>query len=653
MFKRRKMTLRIILPVVGITIIFAAVLSMVGNSLFNRMIHTSLDQMVQRKVHDIQKSENQITQTLLDKASLFSHAKPVLDAYTVAHTGDIASPSDPEAEKARQMLRQYFDSIESGYRSTHSGNEFRIHFHLPSGHSLLRLWKHKQHLSDDLTSFRNTVLTISRGDHKPITGIEIGRGGFALRGIAPVEDARGKYFGSVEVLSSYNPLVSSSVSGNDEFIAVYMNKEFLPIATKLQNPQKNPVLDNKYVFVTSTNRNVTDSVITANLLDAGKQHIFQERHGDHLISTFPIKDFSGRQIGVMAFIYNATTFYQLSRTNRWSFILLVGLMILLIAGMLIWVVRNIGKRLTSISKDIESGAVQVSSASSQLSDSSQEIADGASTQAASLEESSASLEELHSMTVQNSEHIRQADTLVGNVKETTKRASQEMDDLAASMDRIAQASEETQKIVKTIDEIAFQTNLLALNAAVEAARAGEAGSGFAVVAEEVRNLAIRAADAARNTAELIESTSQEIQSGTDRATQTHKSFQEITTATSEVATLVNEIAAASEEQVEGIGQINKAVNEMDQVVQGNASIAEEAASAAEEMNSQAENMKLVVGKLIAIVEGQENKQVDSGLNEAAVLKPAQQDYAYSNTNKTHKTKSLESSNSIEYSDSQF
>lgn len=608
MLKHRKMTLRIIIPVILITIIFAAVLSLVGNSLFDRMITTSLDQMVQRKVHEIELTQNRVAQTLLDKASLFSQAKPVLKAYTVAHQGDIASVTDPNADQSRTMLRKYFNSIEQGYRATHNGDEFRIHFHLPSGHSLLRLWHHNQHESDDLTSFRNTVLTISQGAHNSITGIEIGRGGFALRGIAPVKDSTGRYLGSVEVLSSYDPLVSSSVSGKDENLAVYMNKAFLSTATKLQNPQKNPVLEDEYVFVTSTNKATTDSVVTATLLDAGKQNVSQERHGNYLISTFPIKDFSGKQIGVMAFVYDANTFYQLARTNRWSFILLVGLMILLIAGTLVWVVRLIGKRLTSLSKEIENGAFQVSSASGQLSDSSQEIADGAASQAASLEESSASLEELSSMTVQNSDNIKQADALITNVKETTERASGEMNDLAASMDRIAKASDETQKIVKTIDDIAFQTNLLALNAAVEAARAGEAGSGFAVVAEEVRNLAIRAAEAAQSTAELIEGTSREIQAGNERASSTHDSFNKIAEATSEVATLVNEIAAASEEQVEGIGQINTSVNDMDQVVQGNASVAEEAASAAEEMNAQAEQMKTIVKELVAIVEGQAGNQ---------------------------------------------
>lgn len=597
------MTQRIIIPVIFITAVFAGIVLFVGGSFFQRIIHTSIDQTIQRKMDDVEHSTQEVSQTLLDEASLFSQAKPVQKAYRIAHQGDISSPTDPEAQKAREALREYFSSIEGGYNALHDGADFRIHFHLPSGHSLLRLWKHDQHLSDDLTSFRNTVLTISKGNHDPITGIEIGRGGFALRGIAPVLDSTGKYLGSVEVLSDYNPLVESSISGEDENLAVYMNREFLSIATKLQDAGKNPVVADKYVFVTSTNKPVTDAAITTSLLDDGKSGLHELRQGDQLVATFPVKDFSGNQIGVMAFVYNAKTFYQMARANQWSFVGLVTLMILFVAGVLIWIVQRIGKQLTGISHSVETGAQQVTSASGQLSTSSGEIADGASIQAASLEETSASLEELSAMSVQNTNNVQRVNQLVTDVNSTTEHARQDMDNLAESMERIAKASDETQKIVKTIDEIAFQTNLLALNAAVEAARAGEAGAGFAVVADEVRNLAVRAAEAARSTAALIEDTSNEVKQGAQRTQETTESFNKITVSAAEVATLIGEISTASAEQVEGISQISKSVNEVDQVVQGNASIAEEAASAAEEMNAQAEQMQTIVKELITIVKG--------------------------------------------------
>ena len=171
------------------------------------------------------------------------------------------------------------------------------------------------------------------------------------------------------------------------------------------------------------------------------------------------------------------------------------------------------------------------------------------------------------------------------------------------MGEISHASEETSKIIKTIDEIAFQTNLLALNAAVEAARAGEAGAGFAVVADEVRNLAMRAAEAAKNTADLIEGSVKKIKEGSELVEKTNTAFEEVTKSSAKVGQLVGEIAAASSEQAQGIDQVNKAIGEMDKVTQQNAANAEESASASEEMNAQAAQLKDIAAQLLAAIGG--------------------------------------------------
>jgi methyl-accepting chemotaxis protein len=182
-----------------------------------------------------------------------------------------------------------------------------------------------------------------------------------------------------------------------------------------------------------------------------------------------------------------------------------------------------------------------------------------------------------------------------------------MGDMAAAITEITKSSEETGKIIKTIDEIAFQTNLLALNAAVEAARAGEAGAGFAVVADEVRNLALRASEAAKNTSNLIENTIKAVKNGNELTQATQQAFKENMTISGKIGKLIDEIAAASQEQSQGVGQINKAVSEMDKAVQKNAASAEESASAAEEMNAQAERMREFVSELVAVVEGSGNE----------------------------------------------
>jgi methyl-accepting chemotaxis protein len=206
------------------------------------------------------------------------------------------------------------------------------------------------------------------------------------------------------------------------------------------------------------------------------------------------------------------------------------------------------------------------------------LSEAASEQAAAIEETSSSLEEMSAMTRQNAESTAKANELMIQAKDITEKANGAMSHLTLSMTDIAQASEQTQKIVKTIDEIAFQTNLLALNAAVEAARAGEAGAGFAVVADEVRNLALRAAEAARNTSSLMGDIVGKVKEGERLVEMTNSAFSQVSSSSGKVVELVGEIAAASQEQSQGIDQVNKAVAEMSRVTQQNAASAEELAS---------------------------------------------------------------------------
>jgi methyl-accepting chemotaxis protein len=286
---------------------------------------------------------------------------------------------------------------------------------------------------------------------------------------------------------------------------------------------------------------------------------------------------------------------------------LIGVIALIaLIAVVFFIAKSIADPMTRIIEGLSEGAGQVSSAAGEVSAASQSLAEGASEQAASVEETSSSLEEVSSMTKKNAGNAQQADTLMKEAAQVVGQTNASMGELTSSMREISTASEDTSKIIKTIDEIAFQTNLLALNAAVEAARAGEAGAGFAVVADEVRSLALRAAAAAKSTADLIEGTLNKVKSGSALVTQTGETFGAVALSAAKVGELVREIAVASHEQSEGIEQVNKAVAEMDKVIQQNAASAEESASASEELSAQAAQMKGFVEELVALVAGNRN-----------------------------------------------
>jgi len=302
--------------------------------------------------------------------------------------------------------------------------------------------------------------------------------------------------------------------------------------------------------------------------------------------------------------------------------LVLGLALVLGITFAIVITRSIGTVLTGISNALAAGADQTSAAAAQVSSSSQSLADGASEQAASLEETSASLEEMASMTKRNAESAAQAKELSNQTRAAADAGAADMTEMKQAMDAIKSSGDDISKIIKTIDEIAFQTNILALNAAVEAARAGEAGAGFAVVAEEVRNLAQRSAQSAKETAAKIEDSVKKSDHGVRISDKVAKSLGEIVEKARKMDALVAEIATASNEQTQGIGQVNTAVSQMDKVTQSNAGNAEETAAAAEELSAQAISMQEATAELRKLVVGSNSTAIRSPAEPATAWRSA-------------------------------
>ncbi|MBI9087318.1 MAG: hypothetical protein JEZ11_27235 [Desulfobacterales bacterium] len=334
----------------------------------------------------------------------------------------------------------------------------------------------------------------------------------------------------------------------------------------------------------------------------------------NIVSCSPITSFTGEKVGVILTAVPEKEILALRKkmaaygeaigqsVRNWFYII-GAISLIIFAGVSLLISNGIAGPIKKVIEKLVQGTELTLSVSDQITSTSQSLARGASEQAASVEETSSALEEMSAATKQNADRAGSANGLMKETNGIVDLAVHSMTELTTSMAGLSKASEETFKIVKTIDEIAFQTNLLALNAAVEAARAGEAGAGFAVVADEVRNLAMRSAEAARNTTVLIEDTVKRIKDGTELVSRTNNAFDRVAENASKAGKLVAEITEASIEQSQGIEQVNLAVTNIDEVVQQNAINAEDSASTSKEMTAQAGQMKVMVVELAGLVGG--------------------------------------------------
>ncbi len=247
----------------------------------------------------------------LSQATLFTAQPGIIEQYQLAQNGNMDDEKDQTVQNARIKLREYIRPIYNKYLADSGRSEFHLHFHLPNNRSFLRTWRDRQtkrngkkvDISDDLSSFRHTVVEVNK-KHQPVQGIEVGRGGFVIRGIAPVTANSGAHLGTCEVYYSFNDIVKISQTDKNNHFAAYLNKEFLHIATKLRDVEKYPILDNKYVLTASTNKQLTDNLINSSILDAGRSHPASRQIDSYDVTAFPIMDYSGKQAGVMVYMQN-------------------------------------------------------------------------------------------------------------------------------------------------------------------------------------------------------------------------------------------------------------------------------------------------------------------------------------------------------------
>jgi methyl-accepting chemotaxis protein len=377
--------------------------------------------------------------------------------------------------------------------------------------------------------------------------------------------------------------VECTIFNQDERVSTTLEKDGKRlVGTRMDNPQ-----------------------VIETVLRSGKRFLNRNRiqGRDYNTAYWPIIGADGKTAGMFFIGKDRSALDQSVRKVVWAILFSVLIIGLLMTATGWFIARSTIRPVFRTAAILNRNADEVTDAANQIAVSSQSLAEGASEQASSLEETSASLEEMSSMTQQNADNATQANAMMAQTRQVVEKVDGHMNRMADAMTEITRTSEETGKIIKTIDEIAFQTNLLALNAAVEAARAGAAGAGFAVVANEVRSLALRAAEAARNTNGLIENTIKAVRQGSELTEATREAFRENVENAAKVAQLIGEIASASQEQAQGITQLNSAVSEMDQVTQRTAASAEESASASEELNAQAEQMKDSLNDLVVAIGG--------------------------------------------------
>ncbi|MGX7949341.1 methyl-accepting chemotaxis protein [Oleidesulfovibrio alaskensis] len=299
-----KLGWKLSLPQIVIVLALGVASYTVISSSFERMQEKFVSSMVTDVFHAVDSGIDTAGTSALALAAAFSRQPEVIAAFQLAHSGNINDENSPQGQAARDMLRKSMAPALAGYENS-TGRKMQLHYHLPNGRSLVRLWRKKQvqrngvwtDVSDDISSFRNTVLDVNRTGN-PVQGIELGRGGFVVRGVAPVKGPDGKALGSVETLVPFDPILEAS-SGHGTSLSLFMNKDQLSVARSLNDPQKYPLTGDSFVLVSGHDNAALLEDVDTQLLEEGKTGLAVRRHGTQALATHPVRDYRGQQVGVL------------------------------------------------------------------------------------------------------------------------------------------------------------------------------------------------------------------------------------------------------------------------------------------------------------------------------------------------------------------
>jgi len=590
-------------------------------ALAKRMIEDSVKRESSMLSASYERQLQEVSRRALELASLFSRNPTVIAAYNMALSGKIDLEDDFCSAEGRKMLKRELASVSAGYKRQTGEAELLLHFHLPNGRSLARMWLEgyqvvrdgkELDVSDEISSCRPSVAKLNADpERKPLGGIEAGPDGLAIRGLCAVEDETGKHLGSCEVSFPFQTLFKKLKISDKMELAAFADSKALA-AAKCETPASaSPKAANGMELLEATGSK--DLFLAA----FGKAAAAKEDGlsvGDRKLKLLPITDISGRQAGTLAVLLDVSS--QLAeiaaierraeRTKR-VFGAAAAAAILLAAAaaaaLLTLAARSaVAPAIGAIGR-LSSASAGVAQASKEVFASSQSLADSSCRQSACLGSLSKSLGSLSSLANSNAKGSGQASQTGRRAMLAAEEGGRHMKAISELIEQMRASSRKTASIVKSIDMIAFQTNLLALNAAVEAARAGEAGKGFSVVADEVRKLAVGSAKAAKETCSALELAQADVEKASEACSLASKNFSKILEETAKASDELSKISGSCEKQRIEILDTGKSIEELEKATQENAAGAEEAAAVTERLSEIAQEMENAMASVSKDLEG--------------------------------------------------